>query len=129
MPILAFLGPLITKAMDLIPDPQERAKQQLELMTALQQWDAQQAEVNKVEAASNSLFVAGWRPFIGWVCGGAFAYKFLLQPMLIFVLVASGSSFDYTDLPVLDWSEMGTILLGMLGIGGMRSLEKIRGVA
>lgn len=85
-----------------------------------------QLEVNKVEAGSASVFVAGWRPFIGWTCGAAFAYKFVIAPAVAFGLAAYGHP---VELPVLDFTEMSTVLLGMLGIGGMRTLEKIKGVA
>ena len=85
-----------------------------------------QLSVNAVEAASSSLFVAGWRPFIGWTCGAAFAYKFVLAPFAVLVLTAMGNPIS---LPVLDFTEMSTILLGMLGLGGMRTVEKIKGVA
>jgi hypothetical protein len=85
-----------------------------------------QLSVNAVEAASSSLFVAGWRPFIGWTCGAAFAYKFVRAPFAVLALTASGHPIA---LPVLDFTEMSTILLGMLGLGGMRTMEKIKGVA
>ena len=82
-----------------------------------------QIEVNKVEANSNSLFVAGWRPFVGWTCGVALCYHFVLQPFLLFLL----HSFGYqVDLPVFDMTTLTTILLGMLGLGGMRSFEKVK---
>lgn len=84
-----------------------------------------QLVVNQVEAASTSLFVAGWRPFIGWTCGAAFAYKFVLAPFIVLGLAAAGHPIS---LPVLDFTEMSTILLGMLGLGGMRTIEKIKGV-
>jgi hypothetical protein len=84
-----------------------------------------QLAVNQVEAGSDSLFVAGWRPFIGWTCGAAFAYKFVLAPFIVLGLTAAGHPIS---LPVLDFTEMSTILLGMLGLGGMRTIEKIKGV-
>lgn len=85
-----------------------------------------QLEVNKTEAANSSLFVAGWRPFIGWTCGAAFAYKFVLAPFVVLVLDAMGT---HLVLPVLDFTEMSTVLLGMLGLGAMRTTEKVKGVA
>jgi len=88
-----------------------------------------QLEINKVEAGSENIFVSGWRPFMGWVCGAAFAYKFTLQPFLIFIVTASGSTFDPKILPVLDWSEMLPVVIGLLGLGTMRTTEKIKGVA
>ena len=112
------------------PDPAQAAAAKLELMKLQQSGELQmvmgQLKVNEVEAASNSVFVAGWRPFIGWVCGMAFAYKFILAPFGVFVLTATGHPIT---LPVLDFTEMSTLLFGMLGLGGMRTLEKVKGVA
>lgn len=84
-----------------------------------------QIEVNKQEAASQSAFVAGWRPFIGWVCGGAFAWTFVLQPFMAFFLAVFGK---HLTLPSLDLSNLMPVLLGMLGLGAMRTYEKVQGV-
>tara|TARA_R100000951_G_scaffold114161_3_gene117844 strand:- start:11853 stop:12254 length:402 start_codon:yes stop_codon:yes gene_type:complete len=85
-----------------------------------------QLEVNKAEAQSRNVFIAGWRPFIGWTCGFAMAYNYVLQPILIFVL----AQFDYlVQLPGLDLSEMMPVLMGMLGLGGLRSFEKYKGIS
>lgn len=112
------------------PDPTQAAAAKLELLKMQQSGElaqiAGQLDINRVEAASSSVFVAGWRPFIGWTCGAAFAYKFVLAPALAFGLTAFGHP---VDLPVLDFTEMSTVLLGMLGIGGLRTIEKIKGVA
>ena len=86
-----------------------------------------QIEVNKAEAASGSIFKGGWRPFIGWVCGFAFAYHFILQPILLFGAVAAGVSLP--PLPEFDMSQMMPVLLGMLGLGGLRTYEKKTGVS
>ena len=85
-----------------------------------------QIEVNKAEAASSSVFKGGWRPFIGWVCGFAFAYHFILQPILLFGTAAAGVSLP--PLPEFDMSQMMPVLLGMLGLGGLRTYEKKAGV-
>lgn len=87
-----------------------------------------QALIDQTEAASQKLFVSGWRPWIGWVCGVAFAYAFVLQPLLTFVLVAFNSSFDYKRLPSLDLSQMLPVLLGMLGLAAARTVEKVNGI-
>lgn len=119
------------------PNPAERDAAKLELFKAQQAGEFKaldqafelakgQIGVNSVEAASSSLFVAGWRPFIGWTCGAAFAYKFVLAPAAAFAMTAAGHPIE---LPVLDFTEMSTVLLGMLGIGGMRTIEKIKGVS
>lgn len=118
-------------------DPAEAAKQKLEVYKAEQAGvlaDVQsfwtnlkdQADINKVEAASTRLFVAGWRPFVGWVCGLSLAYKYMLHPFLILIFKVSG--FDVSGLPEIDDSTMTPILLGMLGLGGLRTWEKIKKV-
>lgn len=126
--IFDAVSPVINKILAFIPDPQQKLEAQQALMTGLSQWDSQQTAINAVEAANASLFVAGWRPFIGWTCGAAFAYKFVLQPFLVFIIVAFGIKFDVKLLPALDWSELSMVLLGMLGMGGMRTFEKVTGV-
>jgi hypothetical protein len=86
-----------------------------------------QIEVNKAEAASGSVFKGGWRPFIGWVCGSAFAYHFVLQPVIVFVVLAVGV--DLPPLPEFDMTSLMTVLMGMLGLGGLRTYEKKQGIA
>lgn len=85
-----------------------------------------QIGVNKAEAASGSVFKGGWRPFIGWTCGAAFAYHFVLQPLLVFVLLASGV--ELPPLPELSMAEMLPVLGGLLGLGGFRMVERVKGV-
>jgi hypothetical protein len=132
--LIPLLGGLLDK---IFPDPTAAAEAKLEVMQMAQngelaQLDADmksavgQLEVNKAEAPSSSLFVAGWHPFIGWICGAAFACKFVLAPAVAFGLTAFGHP---VTLPVLDFTEMSAVLLGMLGIGGLRTIEKIKGVA
>lgn len=136
-----LIGPILELGKGLInrffPDPSQAAAAQLELLKMAQTGElaqlAAEAEiakaqiaVNQVEAASSSLWVAGWRPFVGWVCGAAFAYKFVLAPAAAFALTAAGHPIT---LPVLDFTEMSTVLLGMLGIGALRTVEKVKGVA
>ena len=71
------------------------------------------------------MFVAGWRPFVGWTCGVALAYHFVLSPILGFILVLTGVE---TPMPEFEFSQLSTILMGMLGLGGLRSYEKMKGV-
>ena len=85
-----------------------------------------QLEVNKTEAAHKSLFVAGWRPFIGWICGVAMLANFLLIPMANFVLDLSGST---NTIPLIELETMMPVLMGMLGLGAMRSFEKVKKVS
>lgn len=85
-----------------------------------------QAQTNTAEASSGSIFVAGWRPFVGWVCGAAYAYTFVLQPFFVFILAAFGRN---VVPPALSMSDLVPVLFGMLGLGAMRSWDKKNGVA
>jgi len=84
-----------------------------------------QMEINKTEAAHKSLFVAGWRPAVGWTCCLGMASNFLLIPMANFALALTGSAIV---VPLLDTGEMMPVLMGMLGLGAMRTYEKKQGV-
>ncbi len=86
-----------------------------------------QIEVNKAEAASGSTFRGGWRPFIGWVCGVSFAYHFVLQPLLVFLVAVMGWSVP--QLPEFDMASLMTVLGGLLGLGSLRTFEKFKGVS
>lgn len=110
-----------------IPDKAEREKAQAELVKMqlngeLQQL-AGQLEVNKTEAAHQSVFVAGWRPFIGWVCGVALAYQFVLRPIITWAAPSLG--YTVAEMPGLD-DNLWELMFGMLGLGGLRSYEKIK---
>lgn len=90
-----------------------------------------QSEVNKTEAASGSLFVAGWRPAIGWTCGIALFCQFIVAPFLNWgtALYAAKTGMHLAvSFPSLDMGTLLTLLVGMLGLGGMRTFEKISGV-
>jgi hypothetical protein len=111
-------------------DPKKRAeaerKIEAQLTEHLAKIDIAQLEINKVEAASRSTFVAGWRPFIGWSCGVALAWNYIAQPILVFTLAQTG---HLVDLPALDMSQMMPVLMGMLGLGGLRTFEKYKSVS
>jgi len=94
------------------------------LLSSLAASDVAQNETNKAEAASSSLFVAGWRPFIGWVCGLGLAYQFLLWPFLTWFARIMGVE----PPPVLDGNSLMSLLTGMLGLSASRSYEKLNGV-
>ena len=125
-----LINPISTLLDKFIPDATERQKLAHEIATMAQKNAHENAmaqiEVNKTEAASNSIFKGGWRPFIGWVCGVAFAYHFVLQPFLIFVLTTLGQPVPY--LPEFDMASLMTVLGGLLGLGGLRTFEKYKGV-
>jgi hypothetical protein len=128
--IASLIGPVSGILDKVIPDSDMKAKLAHEIAT-MSDTHAQQAllsqlEINKAEAASGSLFKGGWRPAVGWICAIAFGYHFVLQPLLVFVLTASGV--DLPDLPEFDMGTLLTVLGGMLGIGGLRTVEKAKGL-
>ena len=128
--ITSLIGPVTGLLDKFVEDKDQKARLAFELST-MADTHAQQAllaqlEINKAEAASGSLFKGGWRPFVGWVCGIAFAYHFVLQPLLIFIL--SVFKISLPDLPEFDMSTLLTTLGGLLGIGGLRSYEKTKGL-
>jgi len=85
-----------------------------------------QIEVNKEEAKSSSMFVSGWRPAVGWICATGMGFNFICVPLGNFGCALAGVDIS---LPALDLSEMMPVLMGMLGLGAMRSFEKTKGVA
>lgn len=132
LPFLSSLIEPVTGILDkFVEDKDQKAKLAHEISTMAdrhaQQLALAQIEVNKAEAASNSVWKGGWRPFVGWVCGTAFAYHFVIQPLAIFGLAAYGM--EVPPLPDFDMGQLMTVLMGMLGLGGLRSFEKSRGVA
>ena len=128
--MLGGITPIINKVLSYIPDPAARQAAELQMQADMLKFaaeqGAQQAEINKVEAASPNWFVAGWRPAIGWVCAGAFAWNYVGFPMASWAVAVSG--YDVPLAPVLDNSLM-ELTLGMLGLGAMRSFDKFKGVA
>jgi len=125
-PIASGLFGLIDK---LFTSDDERMAAKLKVLELEKSGELAQIAVNAQEAQHASIFIAGWRPFIGWVCGLAFTWAFLLYPMLSFFVVASGLPVDLTLVPELDLAAMMPVLMGMLGLGAMRSWEKREGVA
>ena len=132
--IQALLPSILPAVTDVIgrflPEDKEaraKAERQLEkqLATHLAKIDVAQLEINKTEAAHRSIWVSGWRPFIGWSCGVALAWSYVVTPILHFGLAQAGL---LVDLPAMDMSEMMPVLMGMLGLGGLRTFEKFKGV-
>jgi len=109
-----------------VEDKDLKLQLQHEIETAMQNANLAQLEVNKVEATHKSIFVAGWRPFVGWVCGVTMSYHFIIAPLLQFGFALGGID---QDLPEFDFSQLSTVLMGMLGLGGLRTFEKMKGVA
>ena len=133
-PLLALLPtllPALTEVLDrVIPDQAAAAKAKLEmearLLEAATAQAAQQTEINKIEASHQSIFVSGWRPYIGWVCGMAIAWAFLLSPMLSWLLPVMGV---VAVVPPLQTEFLLELVFAMLGLGGLRTFEKLKGVA
>ena len=80
-----------------------------------------QIEINKIEAGSNNLFVSGWRPFIGWSCGFALVFSFVIAPIIAWTVNLFGIA---VELPTLDTAQLTQLILGMLGLAGLRTYEK-----
>ena len=118
------------------PDPEMQSKEKLKLAELAQNGDLAglnakvqlltgQIEVNKIEAASDNWFVAGWRPFVGWICGLGLGYATIIEPFARFVANMAGYTGSF---PVIDTTLTMQVLLGMLGLAGMRTREKEKGV-
>lgn len=103
---------------------EERKAADLLILKARQEPDKWQAEINKIEASHRSLFVAGWRPFIGWVCGLGLAWKFAIAPICLYVASLLGSTVVMPDIAT---GELIPLVMALLGLGGIRSWEKSKG--
>ena len=118
---------LITR---LFPDPAQAAQANLELTKMQMSGELAQItgqlDINKVEAASTSVFVSGWRPFVGWVCGFGLGYVAIVEPIARFIATMVGYTGNF---PTIDTTITMQVLMGMLGLAGMRSFDKKNGVA
>lgn len=134
-----ILGPVFKIIDKVVPDIAERDRQKLEIIKLQQsaegaalEADLQialgQIEVNKVEAAQPGIFKGGWRPASGWICVFGLGYSFMLRPLLPWVLTVAGVD-TVPPLPAIDTSELFVLLGGLLGLGGFRTWERVRGKA
>lgn len=125
----AFLNGILKRVFPEKMSELDAAKMQQELTMALVRGEHEpimaQLRVNEKEAAHDSIFVAGWRPFIGWVCGVALAWQFIGLQLALFV--SRLYQIELGPLPQFDYASLSPILLGMLGLGAMRSYEKVKG--
>jgi hypothetical protein len=125
--LVGAISPLLDK---FIPDADQRNKLAHEIATMTQKQAHEiakaQIEVNKEEAKNKSMFVSGWRPAVGWVCVSGMGCNFLLVPIGNFIIQLYGLQ---VLIPTLDLSQMMPVLMGMLGLGAMRTWEKAKGVA
>jgi len=123
--LTALIGPVTGLLDKFIEDKDQKNKLAHEIATMADKHSHEiakaQIEVNKEEAKSRSWWIAGWRPATGWICALAMGYHFIIQPLLIFFLALFGMKMD---LPSFDMDTLMTVLLGMLGLGGLRSFEK-----
>lgn len=138
MNILELVAGPVLKIIDkLVPDAQAKAQMQLEAMKLAQagefkeidaqlQRDLAQIAVNQAEAESPDFFRAGWRPFVGWICGVGLGVQFLVSPIASWVAALMGHAIAF---PSLDMGTLMTLLAGMLGLGTLRTAEKVKGVA
>lgn len=128
-----ILGPLLEVGKTIldrfIPDPAQKAQAEMELFKMAADGELKQViaqlEINAKEAAHPSIFVAGWRPFFGWAGGVGFIYATVLQPLLSWGAAVKG----WPAPPTLNLDLMWVVITGMLGIGGLRSIEKVKGAA
>lgn len=130
--------PAITQVLDkIIPDPQAAADAKLKALELAQKGDLAaldaelrlalgQLEVNKAEATTD-MFRGGWRPAVGWVCVVGLGYQFILQPLLPWLVALFGA--QVPPLPAIDNETLMVLLTGMLGLGGLRTLERVKGKA
>lgn len=128
-----ILGPVLEIGKSLLerlfPDPTQKAKAEAEMLVLLQTHDLQkimgQLQINAAEAANPSPFVAGWRPFIGWCCGLGFLWATIGQPVATWVALRYG----WPAPPAIDTDVLLYVLGGMLGLGTLRTVEKVKGAS
>lgn len=127
----ALIGPISTILDKFVEDKDQKAKLAHEIATMAERQAHEiamaQIEVNKEEAKSGDFFRGGWRPAVGWTCATAFAWHFVLQPLLIFILTYAGM--EIPALPEFDMGALMTVLGGLLGLGSLRTFEKFKGVS
>ena len=104
---------------------EEKEKLKLQMKEIDAKLKEKQLDINKVEAGHRSIFVSGWRPFLGWISGLSIGYVYLFQPILDMILQMFGVKVDWV---VLDLGQLMPLILGMLGLGGLRSFEKAKGL-
>ena len=132
--MIPLITTILPSVMDIagrfLPEDKEKraaAEREIEakLTESLANIDLANLKINEADAKSGNWFQSGWRPFIGWSCGFALAYTYVMQPILTFGLAQAGY---LIDLPAVNLGEMMPVLMGMLGLGGLRTFEKVKGI-
>lgn len=121
--VIGGLGTIID---DLFTSDEERLTKEIVKQRIAQKPHLENFKILQTEAAHRSVFVAGWRPFVGWVCGFSLLYSFVLQGIVIWAMAIFWPNIPPP--PMISTGPLLTILLGMLGLGGMRSFEKVKGL-
>ena len=125
-----LVGPVSNILDKVVEDKDQKAQLAHEIATMAERHAQElakgQIEINKTEAQSRNMFVAGWRPFVGWTCGLALFWHFLGLPVTLFI--TGWFNLQHPPLPQFDMDSLMTVLLGMLGLGGLRSFEKVKGL-
>ena len=132
--MLDLLGKLVDPVSNIldkvVEDKDQKARLAHEIATMAERHAQElakgQIDINKEEAKSRNIFIAGWRPFVGWTCGLALFWHFLGLPVNLFI--TGWFNLQHPPLPEFDMNSLMTVLLGMLGLGGMRSFEKFKGL-
>ena len=129
--ISALIAPVTGLLDKFIEDKDQKAQLAHDISTMAQRHALElakgQLEINKAEAQSRNIFVAGWRPFIGWTCGLAMFWHFVGVPITLFFV--GWFAVEIPELPQFDMNSLMTVLLGMLGLGGLRTFEKTKGIS
>ncbi|MBK3518574.1 3TM-type holin [Carboxylicivirga marina] len=126
IPIGKIVDGVVNTIDELHTSREEEMKMELELRKITHNENLGQIEINKIEAAHKSVFVAGWRPFIGWVCGLALLYNFILRDIMVYAIKLCNASAPPP--PALQMEHLMTVVIGMLGLGVARTYEKTKGV-
>lgn len=128
--IQALISPVAGLLDKFIEDKDQKARLAHEIATMAerhaQETALAQIALNKAEAQHRSIFVAGWRPFLGWVLSFSMAWHFVFAPFIIFICSYAGV--ELPELPAFDMDSLMTVLLGMLGLGGLRTYEKVKNI-
>lgn len=135
--LIAAASPLLGGLFDLVDDlftsSEEKDNAKLKLIELEKSGQLAQIAVNLEQARSESLFVSGGRPAIMWICAAVFAWHFLVNPMFIsiisYIAMVNGTEVDFSGLPEFNMDALMTVLMGLLGLGAYRTVEKIKGVA